>query len=81
MIQSIFANCEERGQWVMAYVDSNHGASVNDVESLGWNLSLRQGCPGMSRVTGLYVPTASFQFKKYLLLGFWWWLMVIAYNL
>ena len=26
---------KERGQWVMAYVDSNHGASVNDVELLG----------------------------------------------
>ena len=30
------AVCQERGQWVMAYVDSNHGASVNDVEPKPW---------------------------------------------
>ena len=39
----MFNLLQERGQWVMAYVDTNHGASINDVESeklSGWSRCL-----------------------------------------
>ena len=76
----MFANCQERGQWVMAYVDSNHGASVNDVESLGWNLSLRQGCPGSPVYTLQQHLFSSRSICCWVLDGDWW-LLLITYNL
>eukprot|EP00406_Dinophysis_acuminata_P011765 CAMPEP_0179229542 /NCGR_PEP_ID=MMETSP0797-20121207/10385_1 /TAXON_ID=47934 /ORGANISM="Dinophysis acuminata, Strain DAEP01" /LENGTH=343 /DNA_ID=CAMNT_0020936609 /DNA_START=67 /DNA_END=1098 /DNA_ORIENTATION=- len=35
---------EERGQWQMAYVDTSHQASVNDVEFCPWEYGLRLAC-------------------------------------
>ncbi len=32
-LDALLTFLQERGQWVMAYVDTNHGASINDVES------------------------------------------------
>ena len=77
------SNYEERGQWVMAYVDSNHGASVNDVESLGWNLSLRRWSDRQEQrsITALYNRSmrsnSIFALQKVSAVGL---LMVIAYK-
>jgi len=55
---------EERGQWVMAYVDTNHGASINDVEFAPQEHGLRLACASSDGLVSVLTYSPDGQWRR-----------------